>query len=59
MNGFLRIGAYVLHPLLMPVLGTVLYYIYTPRFIDKEVAQSLVLAVAIITIFIPIVTFFY
>ncbi|MDX1461910.1 MAG: hypothetical protein R3359_02550 [Marinirhabdus sp.] len=58
MNGFLRLGAYVLHPLLMPVLGTIFYFLHTPRFIDPEMARSLVVAVAIITIFIPIVTFF-
>tara|TARA_R110000751_G_scaffold149589_1_gene254556 strand:- start:100 stop:705 length:606 start_codon:yes stop_codon:yes gene_type:complete len=58
MNIFLRIGAYLLHPLLMPLLGTVLYYIYTPRYVELGVAQSRILAVTIITFFIPIVTFF-
>jgi hypothetical protein len=58
MNYFLRVGAYVLHPLLMPVLGTLLYYLVTPRFIEPELFQSRIVAVAIITICIPIVSFF-
>jgi hypothetical protein len=58
MNYFLRIGAYLLHPLLMPLLGTILYFIVTPRYIEAELLQSRIVAVAIITICIPIVTFF-
>lgn len=58
MSAFLRVGAYILHPLLMPLVGTILYFIYTPRYIELDLAKSRVLAVAIITIFVPIVTFF-
>lgn len=58
MNYFLRIGAYLLHPLLMPLLGALLYFGITPRFIDPELVRAKLFAVAIITIFIPIVSFF-
>lgn len=58
MNYFLRIGAYLLHPLLMPLLGTLLYYIVTPRYIEPGLFQSRIVAVGIITICIPVVTFF-
>ncbi|QIE59669.1 hypothetical protein G5B37_08850 [Rasiella rasia] len=58
MNFFLRLGAYVLHPLLMPLVGTLLYFIYTPRYVEIDIAKSRLLAVVIITVFIPIVTFF-
>lgn len=58
MNYFLRIGAYLLHPLLMPLLGTLLYFVVTPRYIEPGLLQSRLVAVAIITVGIPIVTFF-
>lgn len=58
MNYFLRIGAYILHPLLMPLIGAITYYIITPRFIESEIIRAKLLAIAIITIFVPIVLFF-
>lgn len=58
MNIFLRTGAYVLHPLLMPVVGVILYFVVTPRYIEAGRWQSITLAVSILTICIPIVTFF-
>ena len=58
MNIFLRIGAYLFHPLLMPVVGVIVYFIVTPRFVETGLWQSVSLAVSILTIFIPIVTFF-
>ncbi|NND61939.1 MAG: hypothetical protein HKN48_01965 [Flavobacteriaceae bacterium] len=58
MKHFLRFGAYALHPLLMPLLGMVIYYYITPRFTEGAVIQSKVIAILIITLLIPIVTFF-
>ncbi len=58
MKHFLRFGAFALHPLLMPLLGMVIYYYVTPRFVDSSVIQSKVLAILIITLFVPIVTYF-
>lgn len=58
MNYFLRIGSYLLHPLLMPLLGCLLYYIITPRFVEADLIQTKLFAVAIITVLIPLVTFF-
>lgn len=58
MNIFLRIGAYALHPILMPLVGVVVYFVVTPRYVEVGLWQSVSLAVAILTIFIPIVTFF-
>ena len=58
MNVFLRLGAYLLHPLLMPVLGTLIYYLITPRFVEPEIKVTKLFAVAIITFFIPVITFF-
>lgn len=58
MNYFLRFGAYLFHPLLMPLFGAVLYYYITPRFIEPELLRTKLYAISIITIFIPIITFF-
>jgi len=57
MKHFLRIGAYVLHPLLMPLLGTMVYFVITPRFIDSEVIRAKLFAITIITLVVPIVLF--
>ena len=57
MKHFLRIGAYVLHPLLMPLLGALVYYVITPRFIDSEIIRAKLFAIAIITLVVPIVLF--
>lgn len=58
MNSFLRLAAYLFHPLLMPFIGVILYFVITPRFIDQEIMQARLLAVLIITFLIPIITFF-
>lgn len=42
----------------MPLLGTVLYYKVTPKYIDNELVVTEYLAIIIITIFIPMVIFF-
>lgn len=58
MKMFLKIASYIFHPLLMPLLGTVLYFGVTPRYVEPELVRAKLLAIAIITIFIPIVIFF-
>ncbi|MCW9038336.1 hypothetical protein [Altibacter sp.] len=58
MDYFLRFAAYLMHPLLMPLIGTLLYFGITPRYVEPELIQAKVAAVAIITLFIPLITFF-
>lgn len=58
MDIFLRIGAYLLHPLLMPLIGSFLYFVVTPRYVETSLLQSIILAIAILTLCIPIVTYF-
>jgi hypothetical protein len=58
MKIFLKIASYIFHPLLMPLLGAVLYFIVTPRFLEPELVRAKLFSIAIITIFIPIVVFF-
>lgn len=42
----------------MPLLGVALYYTITPRFIEPEIIEARSFSVAIITLFIPLITFF-
>ena len=58
MDRFLRLGAYILHPLLMPVLGTLIYFSITPRYTDSIVIWAKIAAIAIVTLLVPIVVFF-
>jgi len=58
MNKLLRLGAYLFHPLLMPLLGVILYYVFTPRFLEPKLVQAKILAVLILTCLIPLILFF-
>lgn len=58
MKLFLKAASYIFHPLLMPILGTILYYIVTPKYIDPQLVRVEFFAIIIITILIPIVIFF-
>ena len=58
MNFFLKSASYLFHPLLMPILGTILYYSVTPKYIDPQFVRVEVFAIVILTILIPIVVFF-
>ncbi|MFC6857867.1 hypothetical protein [Zunongwangia atlantica] len=58
MKGILKIASYVFHPIWMPFAGSLLYFQLTPRFFPEEVIKAKLLAISIITVFIPIVFFF-
>lgn len=58
MNLFLKTASYLFHPLLMPLLGSALYFSISPRFLEPDLVQAKLIAIAIITLFIPIVVFF-
>jgi hypothetical protein len=58
MNFFLKSASYLFHPLLIPLMGTVLYYAVTPKYIDPQFVRVEVFAIVILTILIPIVIFF-
>ncbi len=58
MNFFLKSASYLFHPLLMPILGTILYYSVTPKYIDPQFVRVEVFAIVILTFLIPIVVFF-
>ncbi len=58
MNYFLKSASYIFHPLLLPLFGVLLYYQISPRFIEPEIIKAKSYAILIVTILIPLVTFF-
>lgn len=58
MKIFLKLGSYLFHPLLMPLMGTAYYFYITPRFLDRELVLTNLFAIAIVSVIIPIVLFF-
>jgi membrane-associated HD superfamily phosphohydrolase len=58
MNFFLRIASYLFHPLLIPLFGVLFYYYISPRYFEPELIRAKCYAVIIITILIPLITFF-
>lgn len=58
MKFFLKLGSYLFHPLLIPLIGCAIYYGVTPRFVEPEIITARLFAVGIVTILVPIVAFF-
>lgn len=58
MKLLLKLASYVFHPLWMPFAGSLFYFLFIPRFFPEEVIKAKLLAISIITIFIPIVFYF-
>lgn len=58
MNRFLKYPSYLFHPIWMPFAGTFIYFLKVPRFFPEEVIKAKLMAIAIMTLFIPIVFFF-
>src|SRR5690625_344881 len=58
MNRFLKYPSYLFHPLWMPSAGTFIYFLKVPRFFPEGVVKAKLMAIAIMTLFIPIVFFF-
>lgn len=55
MNFLLKSASYLFHPVWMPFAGTLLYFLISPRFFPLPVVKAKILAIAIMTVFIPIV----
>lgn len=58
MKVLLKSASYIFHPLWMPFAGTLIYFLVSPRFFPEEVVKAKILAISIMTIFIPVVYFF-
>ncbi len=58
MKYFLRSFSYVFHPIFMPLLGTVLYFKITPKFIPESFLYAKLMAISILTIIVPSLFYF-
>jgi len=58
MNYFLQSASFIFHPLLMPLVSVGLYFKLTPKFIEPEIIIIKTYATIIITIIIPLISFF-
>lgn len=58
MKLILKLASYLFHPLWMPFLGSLFYFLLIPRYFPEEIVKAKLMAIAIITIFIPVVFYF-
>ena len=58
MNYFLQSASFIFHPLLMPLISVGLYFKLTPKFIEPEIIIIKTYSIIIITILIPLISFF-
>jgi len=59
MNFFLKSISYIFHPLLMPITGSIIYFITAPRFIPENIIKAKVFGLLVVTVLIPIVLYFF
>ncbi|WP_237705632.1 hypothetical protein [Croceivirga radicis] len=55
MRYFWRVLSYVFHPLLVPIAGTVSYFLVTPKFNPLAIQSGNILPIFILTVIIPII----
>lgn len=58
MKRFIALASYLFHPLLMPLVGILLYFWLTKRFYPTPVIKAKILAVVIFTVIIPLIFYF-
>ena len=58
MNYFLRFFSYLMHPLLMPLLGVGIYFSVTPKFVPQSFMYAKLFAISILTIVVPVLFYF-
>lgn len=58
MRSLIKSASYIFHPLWMPFVGSLLYFMVTPRFFPVSLIKAKLLAIAITTLFIPVVFYF-
>lgn len=57
MRILLKFISYVFHPVLIPIAGTLAYFLITPRFSSDEFQNANILPIFILTVIIPIISF--
>ena len=57
MRHFLHLVSYIFHPLFVPIGGTVMYFLITPKYSSLEIQSGNILPIFILTVIIPIIFF--
>lgn len=57
MKVFLKIIAYIFHPILIPIYGSLIYYLVTKKYTSLEMQVGNLLPIFILTVVIPIICF--
>ena len=57
MNKVLKSFSYIFHPLIMPLLGVIFYFIKTPRFVPFEIIRAKVISLLILTFILPLLLY--
>src|SRR5690606_36694336 len=58
MQAMTKSASYICHPVWMPFMGSLFYFVITPRYFPFPLIKAKLLAIAITTLFIPIVFYF-
>jgi len=58
MKYFLRFFSVLMHPLFMPLLGVVIYFSVTPKFVPPSFMYAKLFAISILTIVVPVLFYF-
>ncbi|WP_297794701.1 hypothetical protein [uncultured Eudoraea sp.] len=57
MKLFLKILSILLHPIFLPIAGTITYFVITPKYSPLELQSGNILPIFILTVIIPIISF--
>ena len=58
MKLLLKVLSYLFHPLFIPIMGTLSYFVITPKYSPRELQSGNILPIFIITVIIPIFIYF-
>lgn len=58
MDRILKSISYIFHPLLMPILGVIFYFLKSPSFIPLDIIRAKLVSIFILTVILPILLFF-
>lgn len=58
MKLFLKVISYFFHPLFIPIMGTLSYFVITPKYSPLELQSGNILPIFILTVIIPIIIYF-
>ena len=50
--------SYIFHPLWMPLLGSLIYFHITPKFVPPSFLYAKLMAIVILTVFVPVMFYF-